>query len=80
MNIWVHDLTLGTGTALHKGIDAELAEFLAQASVDKKGQVIDEATNRRLRWLIHKRILVCRFLIVYSAILTSIGCDGCYVL
>ncbi len=62
MNIRAHDLTLTTATALHRGIDAELAVFLAQASVNKKGQVIDEATNRRLRWLIHKRILVCLFL------------------
>lgn len=48
-----------TVVALYKGIDAEVAEFLAQASSDTKGKVIDEATNKRLRWMIHKRILVC---------------------
>ncbi|KXN86369.1 hypothetical protein AN958_10231 [Leucoagaricus sp. SymC.cos] len=44
--------------AFHRGIDAEVAEFLAQQSSIMKGKVIDEATNRRLRWMIHKRILV----------------------
>ncbi|KAF9452066.1 MFS general substrate transporter [Macrolepiota fuliginosa MF-IS2] len=43
--------------AMHRGIDAEVAEFLAQASFNTQEKVIDEATNQRLRWMIHKRIL-----------------------
>ncbi|XP_006460190.1 hypothetical protein AGABI2DRAFT_117146 [Agaricus bisporus var. bisporus H97] len=43
--------------AQHKGIDAEVAEFLAQSS-NVESRTIDEATNKRLRWLIHKRILL----------------------
>lgn len=43
-----------------KGIDAEVAEFFADAeAVGKQGvPEIDDATNRRLRWMIHKRVLV----------------------
>nr|VWP02591.1 Mitogen-activated protein kinase hog1 (MAP kinase hog1) (EC (BcSAK1) (Stress-activated mitogen-activated protein kinase) [Ganoderma boninense] len=38
------------------GIDAEVAEFFA---TQNKGPIeIDEATDRRLRWMIHKRVLV----------------------
>ncbi|EJF56525.1 MFS general substrate transporter [Dichomitus squalens LYAD-421 SS1] len=38
------------------GIDAEVAEFFATQG---KGPIeIDEATDRRLRWMIHKRVLV----------------------
>ncbi|KAF8826582.1 hypothetical protein HHX47_DHR5000201 [Lentinula edodes] len=44
------------------GIDAEVAEFFASLAPDmsKGGEavVIDDATNRRLRWMIHKRVLV----------------------
>lgn len=54
----ISSLTEVSASALHRGIDAEVAEFLAQSSkVEEK--TIDEATNRRLRWLIHKRVLVC---------------------
>lgn len=44
---------------MHRGIDAEVADFLAQQTSGAQGKVIDEATNRRLRWMIHKRVLVC---------------------
>lgn len=38
------------------GIDAEVADFFASQS---QGPVeIDEETDRRLRWMIHKRVLV----------------------
>ncbi|KAJ3883149.1 major facilitator superfamily domain-containing protein [Lentinula edodes] len=44
------------------GIDAEVAEFFASLAPDTskggKAVVIDDATNRRLRWMIHKRVLV----------------------
>ncbi|KIK65420.1 hypothetical protein GYMLUDRAFT_239956 [Collybiopsis luxurians FD-317 M1] len=44
------------------GIDAEVAEFFAthaaDASKDAKPVEIDDATNARLRWMIHKRVLV----------------------
>lgn len=40
------------------GIDAEVAEFFSQHSSLTKSLVIDEATNVRLRWLVHKRVLV----------------------
>ncbi|KAF5393940.1 hypothetical protein D9757_000166 [Collybiopsis confluens] len=43
------------------GIDAEVAEFFAHAAdacKDGKPIVIDEKTNIRLRWMIHKRVLV----------------------
>ncbi|KAJ3517545.1 hypothetical protein NLJ89_g435 [Agrocybe chaxingu] len=38
------------------GIDAEVADFFAQSEVSK-AVVIDQATNVRLRWMIHKRVL-----------------------
>lgn len=38
------------------GIDAEVADFLAQGS-STRAVVIDEATNARLRWMVHKRVL-----------------------
>lgn len=38
-----------------KGVDAEVAEFFAQNHVHTK---IDDATNRRLRWMVHKRVLL----------------------
>lgn len=43
-----------------KGIDAEIAEFFNEtaAGVTKPIVIIDDATNRRLRWMIHKRVLV----------------------
>ena len=38
------------------GIDSEVADFFASQS---QGPIeIDEATDRRLRWMIHKRVLV----------------------
>ncbi|KAG7449332.1 MFS general substrate transporter [Guyanagaster necrorhizus] len=37
------------------GIDAEVANFFASQDAPA---VVDDATNRRLRWLIHKRVLV----------------------
>ncbi|KAI0641737.1 MFS general substrate transporter [Trametes meyenii] len=40
----------------HVGIDAEVADFFAEAS--DKPIVIDEATNKRLRWMVHKRVLL----------------------
>ena len=43
---------------MHRGIDAEVAEFLAQQTSETQGKVIDDATNRRLQWMIHKRVLV----------------------
>jgi hypothetical protein len=37
------------------GIDSEVADFFASSN---KVIVIDEATNVRLRWMVHKRVLV----------------------
>lgn len=37
------------------GIDAEVANFFSQ---EPSGIVIDDETNRRLRWMVHKRVLV----------------------
>ncbi|EIM88123.1 MFS general substrate transporter [Stereum hirsutum FP-91666 SS1] len=50
----------GVDEAPMKGIDAEIAEFFNEtaAGVTKPIVVIDDATNRRLRWMIHKRVLV----------------------
>lgn len=39
-----------------QGVDQEVANFIAQTA--GKTPVIDEATNARLRWMIHKRVLV----------------------
>ncbi|KAF5388085.1 hypothetical protein D9615_000249 [Tricholomella constricta] len=39
------------------GIDSEVADFFAQSSSSTKVVIIDEATNVRLRWMIHKRVL-----------------------
>ena len=39
------------------GIDAEVAKFFADSS-RPSGEIIDKATNERLRWMIHKRVLV----------------------
>lgn len=43
-----------------KGIDAEVAQFFSEtaAGATKPVVAIDDATNRRLRWMIHKRVLV----------------------
>ncbi|KAF7301406.1 MFS general substrate transporter [Mycena indigotica] len=38
------------------GIDAEVVQFFAQTQRDEP-VVIDEATNIRLRWMVHKRVL-----------------------
>ncbi|KAF4619425.1 hypothetical protein D9613_005508 [Agrocybe pediades] len=38
-----------------KGVDAEVAQFFAEKSHGLEPPVIDEKTNARLRWLIHKR-------------------------
>ena len=40
-----------------RGIDAEVADFFADSSATK-GVVIDDALNRRLRMMVHKRVLV----------------------
>ncbi|KAG6837956.1 hypothetical protein H0H93_008350 [Arthromyces matolae] len=47
------------------GIDAEVAEFFAQAPSDKP-IVIDDATNVRLRWMVHKRVLVVMVLTYFA--------------
>lgn len=39
------------------GIDAEVADFFAQSSSLTGAVIIDEATNIRLRWMVHKRVL-----------------------
>lgn len=39
------------------GIDTEVAQFFADTTNNKPVE-IDDATNRRLRWLIHRRVLV----------------------
>ncbi|KAK0453737.1 major facilitator superfamily domain-containing protein [Armillaria borealis] len=44
-----------TSGAPPAGIDAEVANFFASQDTPV---VIDEATNRRLRWLVHKRVLL----------------------
>uniref|UniRef100_A0A0W0FCD6 Major facilitator superfamily (MFS) profile domain-containing protein n=1 Tax=Moniliophthora roreri TaxID=221103 RepID=A0A0W0FCD6_MONRR len=57
----IYSVTSGsTDRAPAAGIDAEVAEFFARYGPDKsKGPtIIDEAENTRLRWMIHKRVLV----------------------
>jgi len=39
-------------------MDAEVADFFARKSHGLDRPIIDERTNARLRWLIHKRVLV----------------------
>ncbi|KAF4600850.1 hypothetical protein EYR38_005495 [Pleurotus pulmonarius] len=39
------------------GIDAEVAQFFAEAQSSTRHIVIDDETNRRLRWMVHKRVL-----------------------
>ncbi|KAF9498540.1 MFS general substrate transporter [Pleurotus eryngii] len=39
------------------GIDAEVAQFFAEAQSSTRHVVIDDETNRRLRWMVHKRVL-----------------------
>ena len=39
-----------------KGIDAEVANFFAEQTNATK-VVIDEKENKRLRWMVHKRVL-----------------------
>ena len=39
-------------------IDAEVARFFAEADAQNQGIEIDDTTNKRLRWMIHKRVLV----------------------
>ncbi|KAJ8481254.1 hypothetical protein ONZ45_g15369 [Pleurotus djamor] len=46
-----------TYMAASSGIDAEVAAFFSEASATSKHVVIDEATNKRLRWMVHKRVL-----------------------
>ncbi|KAI0033800.1 MFS general substrate transporter [Vararia minispora EC-137] len=45
------------GEVLYQGIDAEVAQFFSEKAAVKT-VVIDDATNRRLRWMVHKRVLV----------------------
>ncbi|KAF8915909.1 major facilitator superfamily domain-containing protein [Mucidula mucida] len=45
-----------TGQPRHAGIDDEVANFFAAQS--STPIVIDDETNRRLRWMVHKRVLV----------------------
>ncbi|KAF9055105.1 MFS general substrate transporter [Hymenopellis radicata] len=45
-----------TGQPRHAGIDDEVANFFAAQS--SAPVVIDDETNRRLRWMVHKRVLV----------------------
>ena len=58
-----------------KGIDAEVAEFFADAeAIGKQGvPEIDDATNRRLRWMIHKRVLVVMVMTYFAQTLDK-GC------
>ncbi|KAH9482839.1 putative transporter [Psilocybe cubensis] len=39
------------------GIDAEVVQFFAQSKLVPQTTVINDVTNSRLRWLIHKRVL-----------------------
>ncbi|KIY49516.1 MFS general substrate transporter [Fistulina hepatica ATCC 64428] len=44
--------------AIH-GVDIEVAKFFAENAANKNKAIeIDQATNKRLRWMIHKRVLV----------------------
>ncbi|KAH0587320.1 hypothetical protein H2248_006121 [Termitomyces sp. 'cryptogamus'] len=54
----VYSLGSGSTEAPPRGIDSEIAEFFAQTSTTTKAVVIDNVTNVRLRWMIHKRVLV----------------------
>ncbi|KAF4602265.1 hypothetical protein EYR40_005470 [Pleurotus pulmonarius] len=40
------------------GIDAEVAQFFAEAQSSTRHIVIDDETNRRLRWMVHKRTVM----------------------
>ncbi|KAJ7179842.1 major facilitator superfamily domain-containing protein [Mycena crocata] len=51
----LYSVNSGSTYAPHTGIDAEVAQFFA-AQADHP-VVIDEATNKRLRWMVHKRVL-----------------------
>ena len=47
-------LELIAGQSSAAGIDAEVANFFSQ---EPSGVVIDDETNKRLRWMVHKRVL-----------------------
>ncbi|PFH53691.1 hypothetical protein AMATHDRAFT_73131 [Amanita thiersii Skay4041] len=50
----------------HLGIDAEVAEFFARHSNEAENVVISDAENRRLRWLIHQRVLLVMVLTYFA--------------
>ncbi|KAJ7228810.1 MFS general substrate transporter [Mycena pura] len=52
----VYSIQSGDTQAPSAGIDAEVARFFAQAPRNEP-VVIDDATNIRLRWMVHRRIL-----------------------
>lgn len=57
----IYSVTSGSSLkAPVRGIDSEVADFFARYGPDPKNGpiVIDEAENKRLRWMIHKRVLV----------------------
>ncbi|KAI0796497.1 MFS general substrate transporter [Abortiporus biennis] len=56
----LYSVSSGSGTVddAPKGIDAEVARFFAESSGTSSAIEIDDATNRRLRWMVHKRVLV----------------------
>ncbi|KAL0949647.1 hypothetical protein HGRIS_009691 [Hohenbuehelia grisea] len=45
-----------TGSGNQHGIDAEVAQFFGETS-GAKPTIIDAETNKRLRWMVHKRVL-----------------------
>ncbi|KAJ7699928.1 major facilitator superfamily domain-containing protein [Mycena rosella] len=51
----LYSVNSGSTGAPAAGIDAEVAQFFADQA--QEPVVIDEATNKRLRWMVHKRVL-----------------------
>ncbi|KAI0788139.1 major facilitator superfamily domain-containing protein [Fomes fomentarius] len=53
----VVSISSGETSQQQAGIDAEVAEFFSKQAASGPIE-IDEETNRRLRWMVHKRVLV----------------------
>ncbi|KAI0788149.1 hypothetical protein C8Q74DRAFT_1216610 [Fomes fomentarius] len=61
----VVSISSGETSQQQAGIDAEVAEFFAKQGTSGPTE-IDEETNRRLRWMVHKRVLVVMVTIYFA--------------
>ncbi|KAI0788160.1 hypothetical protein C8Q74DRAFT_1216620 [Fomes fomentarius] len=61
----VVSISSGETSQQQAGIDAEVAEFFAKQGTSGPIE-IDEETNRRLRWMVHKRVLVVMVTIYFA--------------